>query len=259
MAESFRRSQALDQSRILEGVHVRSLGEGRRIVFVHGWRLDSTVDEFDFEDTLDAIGVWRRIYFDLPGMGQSRVRSNLKTMTDYAVWLSVAIEELCDNQPRVIVGTSAGAALALAALQSAPGKLRGLMLRMPRMASLNSERRVSHVPLPTNVQSQREAKKHRVWRPAQERRTAYVQELRDSPERYALTVPKLEIKVPSLIVTGRQDSRVGYEEAFALVERMPRCTFVTIDQADHEYPYGERSLFNALVADWLRRVDTEWH
>ena len=62
---------------------------------------------------------------------------------------------------------------------------------------------------------------------------------------------------PSLILGGRQDSRVGYRGAARLVEELPRATLAVIDLAGHHLGRIERPmLLQALVRDWLERLDS---
>jgi pimeloyl-ACP methyl ester carboxylesterase len=61
---------------------------------------------------------------------------------------------------------------------------------------------------------------------------------------------------PSLILTGHQDSRVGYRGAWGLVEELPRATYAVLDLAGHHLGRIERpGLFRALVGDWLERME----
>src|SRR6185312_4678968 len=60
---------------------------------------------------------------------------------------------------------------------------------------------------------------------------------------------------PTLILTGRQDSMVGYRDAWGLLENYPRATFVTLDRAGHALAEEQATLFRALVGEWLDRVE----
>lgn len=166
------------RSAVLEGTHVERYGEGRTIVFVHGWRLDSTVEIADFEAVLSQPGPsWRRVYVDLPGMGRSAIRPELVTLSDYAAWLAEAVRALCPGQPVALAGTSTGADLAL----HGGLDVHGLMLRAPRMTADASRRDVADVPLPGRLEGARAAKLRDLWRPAEGRVSAHVQELREDP------------------------------------------------------------------------------
>jgi pimeloyl-ACP methyl ester carboxylesterase len=62
---------------------------------------------------------------------------------------------------------------------------------------------------------------------------------------------------PALIVTGRQDSVVGYAGQWDLVERYPRATFAVLDRAGHALPHEQPDLLGALVREWLQRVSEQ--
>jgi pimeloyl-ACP methyl ester carboxylesterase len=59
---------------------------------------------------------------------------------------------------------------------------------------------------------------------------------------------------PTLVVTGRQDSTVGYAAAWDLVEHYPHATFAVIDGAGHALPHEQPELLRALVTEWLSRT-----
>jgi pimeloyl-ACP methyl ester carboxylesterase len=42
---------------------------------------------------------------------------------------------------------------------------------------------------------------------------------------------------PTLIITGRQDRVTGYQDAWDLIENIPRATFAVLDRASHFLSY----------------------
>ncbi len=60
---------------------------------------------------------------------------------------------------------------------------------------------------------------------------------------------------PALFLTGRYDNWCGYREAFQLLDNYPRATFAVLDRAGHALVMEQRGLFNALVSEWLDRVE----
>jgi pimeloyl-ACP methyl ester carboxylesterase len=60
---------------------------------------------------------------------------------------------------------------------------------------------------------------------------------------------------PSLILVGRQDSSVGYRDAWNILENYSRGTFVVLDRAGHNLQIEQEKLFNTLVNEWLDRVE----
>ena len=60
---------------------------------------------------------------------------------------------------------------------------------------------------------------------------------------------------PVLIVTGRHDTVTGYEGGKPLIDLYKRVTFVTLDNAGHGVYIEQPELFNALIKEWLERVE----
>jgi pimeloyl-ACP methyl ester carboxylesterase len=60
---------------------------------------------------------------------------------------------------------------------------------------------------------------------------------------------------PSLIVTGRFDHVCGYREAFGLLDLYPFASYAALDWAGHALPDERSDLYQALVSDWLERVE----
>ena len=61
-------------------------------------------------------------------------------------------------------------------------------------------------------------------------------------EQWELTThPKAErpYRHPTLLVTGRQDSTVGYARAWEMLEHFPRATFAVLDRAGHALPHEQ--------------------
>ena len=60
---------------------------------------------------------------------------------------------------------------------------------------------------------------------------------------------------PTLMMMGRQDSSCGYHDAWSILENYPRGSFVVLDRAGHGLMVEQREIFNALVNEWLDRVE----
>jgi pimeloyl-ACP methyl ester carboxylesterase len=82
--------------------------------------------------------------------------------------------------------------------------------------------------------------------------------IRQDPERYAFSfdvdaLPEPFSK-PVSIITGRQDSVVGYRDAWDIIENYPRGTFVVFDRMGH-MAEEKAELFRTLTLEWLDRVE----
>jgi len=60
---------------------------------------------------------------------------------------------------------------------------------------------------------------------------------------------------PTLFLLGRQDSAVGYRDAWKIIENYPRATFAILDTAGHILQIEQEEMFNSLTNDWLNRVE----
>ena len=59
---------------------------------------------------------------------------------------------------------------------------------------------------------------------------------------------------PTLILLGRQDSSVGYKDAWSILDNYPRATFAVLDKAGHNLQIEQVEVFNSLVNEWLVRI-----
>ena len=259
-----------------------SVGEGRDILFLHGWMMDSRDERRTYEPVFRHRNGWRRHYLDLPGMGRSppdtTVRS-LDNMLDHVVeW----IDRHIGRKPMAVAGTSAGGHLALGVLSRRREHVTGLLLRAP-VVEPDDARRDVDVPEPIlrdadvekalsdreraagpllvqtpSYARARRAKLEEAVMPAMAvADTAFLSDIRDDPSRFRLRGVPGQMKAfdgPSLIVTGRLDDSVGFRDAWRLVPKLTRATFVVLDRAEHGLPIDQQTLFEALVVDWLDRL-----
>lgn len=59
---------------------------------------------------------------------------------------------------------------------------------------------------------------------------------------------------PTLFLVGRQDSCVGYKDAWNILDNYPRATFAVLDKAGHNLQIEQGEVMSSLVDEWLERV-----
>jgi pimeloyl-ACP methyl ester carboxylesterase len=268
------------------------IGEGLPVLIVHGWEMNGKVEELDFEPIFTKIPGFRRIYVDLPGMGTTPA-NNIKNLDDIYLHLVQFIDARLGKSKFLLIGSSCGAYLARALAQKYTAQVDGLLLRVPLIEPEDSRRDLDPFqPLVRNDQlvsslpsedktllgdiliqtpayiASLKAKYNQAYLPAMEAADNKVLDpIRADPQRYQMSLtpdnhnnnnnkpPKF--LAPTLIICGRQDETVGYRDSLRLLELYPRSTYIVLDRGTHGLPIDEHGIFEALVRDWLTRVD-EW-
>ncbi|GLI78849.1 hypothetical protein PoHVEF18_007171 [Penicillium ochrochloron] len=262
------------------------IGEGFPVLIIHGWEMDGRVEEIDFEPIFTRTSGLRRIYVDLPGMGKTPAH-DVKNMDDIYHRLVRFIDSRLGQSRFLLIGTSCGGYLARAIAQKYTAQVDGLLLRVPLIEPADSRRDLdAFKPLVANEQlmSSMSAEDKSLLGDVLVQTPAYVKALkakydeavlpamtaadhqvldpiRADPNRYRLSFSldneNAKFFAPALIVCGRQDETVGYRDSLRLLELYPRSTYVVLDRGMHGLPIDETGVFEALVRDWITRVD-EW-
>ncbi len=258
-------------------VFYRAYGEGRPLLLLHGWGLDHRHMAHEMEPLFRGRRGWRRIYPDLPGMGRTPARDWIVNMDAILGVVVRLADALVGPQRWVLGGMSAGGLLARGVVHHRAEQLDGLLLTAPVIVADDAQRDrpapSSHVPergsssgderapaVPRTPEATRLTDAlQRYYAPASDSADhAFLDPIRQDPRRYGLgdlDSPGRPFPAPTLILTGRQDSSVGFRDAWRIVEAYPRSTFVALDGAGHTLAIEQQRLFRALVSEWLDRVE----
>ncbi len=227
---------------------------------------------------------WQRLYLDLPGMGQTPARDWVRDADTVRAVLLRFIDRVLPNTRFALVGQSYGGYLARGLLEVVrPAPVAGLCLLCPCVET-DDARRV--VPAPQTLlrdeallaalppadadayallavmQTQRNWERFRdeVLPGLRRADTAYRQQYQRTGYAFRAAPAPLPVPFggPTLIMAGRQDAVVGYQEAWARLGDYPRATFAVLDSAGHNLQFEQPQVFEALVADWLERLARAW-
>ena len=262
-------------------VHYESIGEGRPLVALHGWGMDHRYMVSDMEPLFKQRDGWQRIYPDLPGHGMTPGPDWIANRDQELDVVLEFIDAVIPEERFALAGSSAGAYLARGVVYRRPAAIDGLLLTVPLIVAGDSERHVpSHVTVVADpalvsalepdeaeglfeivvVQNRKVLDYLRANVPSAETGDeAYQEKIREHPENYAFSfdvdaLPE-PCPAPTLIVTGRQDSVIGYRDAWGILENYPRGTFAVLDRAGHFMEVEQEDLFHALAGEWLDRVE----
>ena len=282
--KSFRRKNLYRRIQDVE-VYYEIIGDGKPIVMVHGMGVDHRTMkgcmEPIFQGTDDK---WQRIYFDLPGMGKTNGTDLITNSDDMVKFILAFIDEVIPKIPYLIVGESYGGYLVRGVILERPQEATGMLLICPLVVAEDEIRDVSPTKVlvrdnaieeslsdeemkfldlflvnqtPENVERFR----NEMLVGFESGDGAFQLKIRSSEEAYSFSFDVDDIPVPfnkpSLILAGRQDCLVGYRDAWKLLRNYQRSSFVVLDMAGHGLQIEQSVLFNALVKEWLGRVEID--
>jgi len=263
-------------------IHYELFGEGLPILMLHGWSLSHRHMLATMEPHFTGRKGWMRIYPDLPGHGRTPGKTWITDQDKMLEVLLAFIDQIIPGQRFVVAGASAGAYMARGVAYRKTAFLDGLLLTVPLIVAPDAKRNVpAHASIVKDpalmaglgpaeaetmrdlavVQSQEIVDALRMFAlPTEEAGDpGFQSNIRNDPTKYAFTfdVDSLSepIAAPTLIVAGRQDSNVGYRQAWDILENYPRATFAVLDRAGHLLEIEQPEILHALVKEWLDRVE----
>ena len=257
--------------------HVVRRGCGTPIVMIHGNGADHRM-VLELDDVFAYTGEWERIYIDLPGFGNTAPLNNAGGLPEIADWLDQQIEDLIGLQSFALLGYSMGGLLAREIATRRPEQVCGLALIAPVVDPDHDNRRVpEHTVLQPDqtlleslhryealwyrtvsvIQSRENWERNeRAAFPGQlivnsiaNQRLANRYWLPQSPDRQLTTH-----HYPKLILTGKQDHVVGFEDQFALASQLPNTTYAALDHAGHHVHLDQPDLVRAHLAHWAAQA-----
>jgi pimeloyl-ACP methyl ester carboxylesterase len=258
-----------------------SFGEGRPMLCLHGLSVDRRMMKACMEPLFAGRQRgWRRIYVDLPGMGETRAPLEAASSDRLLEILLAFIDAVVPGSTFAVAGESYGGYLTRGIVKKRPASIDGVMLLCPMVLPDRSARDkpafsvvardeefcatipergkrkfLSDMVVQTRATWERYAREILPGLAAGDRE---FQEALHGPA-YAFSFdvdsPLPPCTAPSLLLLGRQDHVVGYRDAARLVENFPRAAVAILDRAGHNLQIEQQRLFDALAAEWLDRME----
>lgn len=248
------------------------VGEGIPALFLHGWGMDKRLMTGCFEPVFEQIGGYRRIYIDLPGMGVSEAGDI--TTTDEMLEAVVLFARDVIGEPCIVAGESYGGLIARGFIKVCPEMTKGLILLCPCVIPGVRQGRVEPLKvmerdddfLKTLTKAQYDSFTFMnvvLTRPVYERYMRDIQPAIDIQDKHFLDdvlaggfsydVDDIDVpfELPCLIVTGKQDSEVGYKDQFDLMRNFANSTYFALNKAGHNLQIEQPEQFRDIVKNWL--------
>ena len=262
-------------------IHYETYGEGRPILFIPGWGLNARLTADQMEPCFHQREGWKRIYIDPPGHGKTPGKDWITNQDKMLEVILACIDKLTAGQKYCLVGISLGAYLARGVILQRAQFVDGMAMIVPAIIAEDEKRSVPPYKVlikDPSVYAELTPMEQdlfgmsvihsRTWLdtirsspqiPDDENGDPeFLGKIRDKPEKYAFSFDVDAVSEPfpgpSLIITGRQDSVVGYRDAWNLLENYPRASYVVLDRAGHPLE-DSAELVNVLIREWLDRVE----
>ncbi|MBY8983019.1 MAG: alpha/beta hydrolase [Candidatus Lokiarchaeota archaeon] len=261
-------------------IYYEIYGSGTPILMIHGWGPDHRLMKGCMEPIFQSINnPWKRIYFDLPGMGKTKGKPWIIGSDQMLDLILDFIDGIIPDQNFLIVGQSYGGYLARGVVKKRKSNINGLLLICPVAAPETQQENAPILKVLEKDESfmnslSEEDKEYfktfavllnkRAWLRYQEEilkglkiaDNSFLENCLGQNVPFNFKVDNLETPFmkPTLMIMGRQDSAVGYCDLWQIIELYPRASFVILDKAGHSLQIEQDILFNELVKEWLNRV-----
>ena len=240
-------------------VYYEFYGEGLPIINLHGFMLDHRVLKGCMEPIFTKRNNFKRIYFDLPGMGKTKAESWIKN-SDHMLELSIEfIKKINPNQIYLIVSESYGSYLARGIIYKEPKYLEGALFICPVIKAEQNKRSLPNNGITIsqpNIETSDRYKKE-IQSAIEVANSVFLDEFLKVGYPFSFNVDKKikKFEKPSLFLLGKQDLVVGYQDAWDIVKNYPHATFAILDHAGHNLQIEQEEFFNLFVNEWLDRIE----
>lgn len=261
-------------------IHYNIVGEGTPIVFLHGWSVDLKL----WLNKIESIpGLWqnkyKRIYIDLPGMGKS-VAAKRVTNSDHMLENIIEIiNDLLLESDYLLAGESYGGYLSRGLLKKHISRIKGLFLLCPliypgwRNGKVPEKVVLEKDDIFVNNLSKEERDEfdyisviqtEDMWIDYKKdidlsilkENTGFLEKQLDGSFTEKINLSDIVYDEPTLILLGRQDAEVGFEDQYKLYKSYSRATIQILDKAGHNLQIERNPIFNVSFLDWLERIET---
>jgi len=257
-------------------LYYEEIGIGRPLLLLHGMPLDHRHIANDFEPILEKRSGWRRLYLDLPGMGKTHAPDWLTNQDQILELLCNFMDTVAQGERFVVAGTSYGTYLARGLIYKRGSDIDGLLLNVPSfitdtkplpkplvvhqdpafIAALTSDEQDMRGFIVAQSLALLQVFRD-VINPAVEiADKTFLQRLNQNYA-FSFNVDALPtpFPAPALFLAGRHDNWCGFHDTYTLLDNYPRASFAVLDRAGHGLAMEQKSLFRALVSEWLDRVE----
>ena len=248
------------------------IGSGKPVLIIHGWGISKITMKAAFEPVFTTLEGYKRYYIDLPGMGESE-HGDVKNSDDILEILHGFATDVI-GEKFIIAGQSYAGLLTRGFVNKYSELIEKIILLVPCIIPGVRQGRVE----PLKAVERDEEFLATLTKEEYDNFTMMnVVLTREVWERYSKSVqPALDIgdwdflnnvlegsftfdpddmaepcMIPTLIITAKQDTEVGYKDQFDLMKIYPNSTYCAFERAGHNLQIEQPELFENTVRSWL--------
>lgn len=249
-------------------------GSGINMLMIHGFAVDHKL-MLGCMEGIPGIENFRRIYIDLPGMGESKASDNIKSSNDVLDLIISFIDRVLGGEKFIVVGESYGGYLTRAIYYRLPEQVLGMGMICPVIIADKSKRKLPEHSVVSsdntflNTLEEGDAQNFSEYNVVLNEYTynRYQEEvmlginkanrrvLSRIEANYSLTEDidnhSTKVEIPVLLLTGRQDHIVGYSDAYSIIDKYNRVTYLVLDGAGHNLQIEQVDVFNTVMSNWF--------
>lgn len=239
-------------------LNYKVVGTGNPVIAIHGYYADHRLMEGCLEPIFTNVEKYQRIYIDLPGMGKSAISDNISSSDEILDIVIKFINIIIPNQSFILIGESYGGYIARGIVKKISYLIEGVMLICPLIIPEYVKRsRGKYKVLFKDSEFLESVKdeENKVFSRTSVIQTKYtydrinkeinagiklanlsfLKKIKNTDYKFNFDVDKLEnnFEKPCLFLFGRQDSVVGYKDAWKIIENYPRSSYIILDKAGH--------------------------
>ena len=260
-------------------VYYEIFGEGIPIITIHGFTVDHRLMKGFLEKIITEKN-YKRIYFDLPGMGKTETNKQMYKAEEMYEVIKSVIRNLIGEEKYIIVGESYGGYLIRKLIKEEPEKIIGAMFLCPVVVANERERIIPEheiiyneivdkiflesevyknfisVAAFSNMEILKEFQQN-IYSGIKIGNEEFLSKYYQNGYSFSEDIDDIEkpFRDPTLFVMGRQDHFVGYKDSLKILDNYSRATICVIDEAGHNVQIEKIKIIETLTLDWLERID----
>ena len=261
-------------------IHYEVIGEGKPVIMLHGCACDYRLMLGCMEPVFNMCEGYQRIYIDLPGMGETKAPLSVGS-SDKIMELLITFIKRVTKGSFLIAGESCGGYLARGILTRLSQDIDGFLMICPVIVpghnlrnvpgkevlqydeeflrGLSADERESYCGYAVVASQDIFLRYQEEILPGLKMAdSSFIEKLQND---YAFSFDvdsksrELRFEKPVLLLAGRQDNCVGYQDLWSIIEDYPRGTFAVLDMAGHNLQIEQSEIFNSLVKEWIQRTE----